>query len=1071
LDLLPTFDAKAVEKFVKEYWEKIDLRQLIQKELEVKRYPLLGFIEGPPTMNGDPHLGHLRGRVIKDAWFRIKTLQQNRVVFRAGWDTQGLPVELQAEKELGLTGSKIENIQKVGAERLVQACIDLIHRYNAKWIQSDELLGMSFDYSQAYWTYKDEYIEREWRYLQRAWEQGILKEGFRVVPYCPSCQTSLSNAEVNQGYENVVDPSLYYKVKLIDQNVFLVVWTTMPFTLVTDELVAVNPEANYAYVKTGQEIWVLARERLEDLFAYLDIREFDIVKIVLGKELEGQRYKHPFLAMIPGLETLSKTGKIHQVVAENFVDTKTGSGIVHLSPANGEMDFQIATKRGIPLFSPIDDRVMFTKDAGIFNQFFVRDADDLVIQKLKSTGHYVKAGRIKHQYPTCWRSHHKLVWLARREYFNMTETLGSKPLDAAQNVRYFFNAPMNRFIEIIKEKVPWCITRERLWGTPLPIWSCINCNKKDLLCSRKQIVERAISLPDGEQFPLHRPQLDRINLKCDSCGAIMQREQFVLDTWHNSGAAPYASLTDSEYHKLVPVQFLTEGIDQTRGWAYTMLLENVILSGSPISPYQSFLFQGHVLDEKGNKMSKSLGNVIDAIPFLTTNPVDIIRYYFLWKSSPAESLNFDVREMLSRPHQIISTLYYLHKYFYQNSTYDKYDPNSHGLDWTKSRNLLSISEVWILSKFQVLISGFSVAFDECRFHEAAKLLEEFIINFLSQTYIPIVRNDLWDDNQQSWERRISVYSVLSHILKNLDIMLHPISPFVTEYLYLMCFKDTESVMLEKWPIPNNDYVDRDVESGFDFLKNVISLSNAARMKAKLKRRWPINEVLIFSTDIRFLSNPALMEILRNQINAQNCRLFEIPLFNSQTSKLNSLIAGGAPINVEINILTKNVAPRVKSKITPLIRNFKEIDKIEVLRSLNTEGRIAVNVLDEEIELRENDLVIEYSTLDAYSSVELDDLIVFISTSRSNHLVNLGFLRDLARNLQQLRKEYGRNPTDILPIAHVARLNESEMRDLSQLKDELKFLVRVNEVIFSLNALDGVSYKTIDLDGRQILISI
>lgn len=1067
--MLPTFDAKAIEKFVKERWNKVNLLQLIQRELG--NCPLVGFIEGPPTMNGDPHLGHLRGRVIKDAWFRIKTLQKYRVVFRAGWDTQGLPVELQAEKELGLTGSKIENIQKVGAERLVEACISLIHRYNAKWIESDKLLGMSFDYSSAYWTYKDEYIEREWRYLQRAWEQGILKEGFRVVPYCPSCQTSLSNAEVNQGYENVEDPSLYYKVKLVDQNVFLVVWTTMPFTLVTDELVAVNPDAKYAYVKAGKEIWVLAIERLEELFDYLDIREFEIIRTVLGRELEGQRYIHPFLHMIPGLETLANGGTIHLIVAESFVDTGTGSGIVHLSPANGEMDFQIATKRGIPLFAPIDDRVMFTEEAGIFNKLFVRDADALVIQKLKSTSHYIKAGRIKHQYPTCWRSHHKLVWLSRREYFYMTEILGPKPLDAAQGVKYYFTASRNRFIEIIKEKVPWCITRERLWGTPLPIWSCTNCKKKDLLHTRKQIVERAISLPDGEQFPLHRPQLDRINIRCDLCGSIMQREQFVLDTWHNSGAAPYASLTDSEYHELIPSQFLTEGIDQTRGWAYTMLLENVILSGSAASPYQSFLFQGHVLDEKGNKMSKSLGNVIDSVKFLSDNPVDIIRYYFLWKSSPSESLNFDIREMSSRPHQIISTLYYLHVYFSQNSTYDKYDPKSHSLDWAESRNLLSVSEIWLLSKFQFLISNFVKAFDECRFHEAAKLLEEFIINFLSQTYIPIVRNDLWDDSRESWERRISIYSVLNHVLKNIDIILHPISPFVTEYLYLMCFKDNESVILEKWPIPSNDYVNHDVESGFDLLKNIISLSNAARMKAKLKRRWPVNEALIFSTNIRFLDRPDLTEILRNQINAQTCRLIEIPSFKSQTSKLSSLLTKDAPISLEMHISTKSVAPRVKSKITPLIQEFEKLDKAKVLQSLIRDGKITVNILNDQIELDENDLIMEYFPLGGYSSVELDGLVVFISTSRSTYLIKLGFLRDLARNMQQLRKEHGRNPTDILPIAHVARLEKSEIEDLSQLKDELKFLVRVDEIVFSLNALDDVNYEAIDLDGREILISI
>ena len=288
---------------------------------------------------------------------------------------------------------------------------------------------------------------------------------------------------------------------------------------------------------------------------------------------------------------------------------------------------------------------------------------------------------------------------------------------------------------------------------------------------------------------------------------------------------------------------------------------------------------------------------------------------------------------------------------------------------------------------------------------------------------------------------------------------------------MACFKDNESVMLEKWPIPNNDYVDRDVESGFDLLKNIISLSNAARMKAKLKRRWPINEVLIFSTDIRFLNSPGLMDILRNQINAQSCRLIEIPSSKSQTSKLNSLLANGAPINVEMHVSTKSVAPRVKSRITPLIREFEEVDKIKVLRSLDAEGRITLNVLGEKIKLEENDLVMEYFPLDGYSSVELDDLVVFISTSRSNHLIKMGFLRDLARNLQQLRKEHGRNPTDILPIAHVARLNESEMEDLSQLKDELKFLVRVKEITFSLDALEGVNYKTIDLDGRQILISI
>jgi isoleucyl-tRNA synthetase len=1071
MELLSIFDAKATEAFVREHWEKVDLQHLLQRELDSNKYPVIGFIEGPPTMNGEPHVGHLRGRIIKDTWFRINTLQKMRVLFRAGWDTQGLPVELQAEKELGLTGSKSDNIRKVGAEKLVQACKDLIHRYNARWIQSDKLLGMSLDYSKAYWTYKDEYIEREWKYLRRAWEQGILKEGFRVVAYCPSCQTSLSNAEVNQGYQNVEDPSLYYKVRLQSQDAFLIVWTTMPFTIVTDELVAVNPDTEYAYVDIGQEIWVVAKERLEELFDYLDIGEFEIRKIVQGKELEGLRYTHPFVNKIPGLEALSKSGLIHFVVAESFVDTNTGSGIVHLSPANGETDFQVATKRNIPIFVPIDDRVMFTKDAGLFYQLFVRDADELVIQELKSTHHYIKVGHIKHQYPTCWRSNHKLVWLARREYFYMTEDLESKPVEAAQKVNYYFNTSRNRFIEIIKEKIPWCITRERLWGTPLPIWSCGNCNKKDLLSSRAQIIERAISLPDGKLFSLHRPELDRINVKCESCGSVMHREQFVLDTWHNSGAAPYASLTDSEYDELVPASFLTEGIDQTRGWAYTLLLENIILSGGPIAPYRSFLFQGHVMDEHGNKMSKSLGNAIDSVRLLANNSVDIIRYYFLWKSSPAESLNFDIREMSSRPHQVISTLYYMHVYFSQNSSYDKFDPLIHNLNWTLDRNLLSISEIWILSKLQNLISGFAAAFKECRFHEGAKLLEEYIINFLSQTYIPIVRSDLWEDTQESLERRLSIYSVLHHVLKNLVIMLHPISPFVTEYLYQKCFKDNESILLEKWPTSNDRFVSREVESGFDMLKDVISISNAARMKAKLKRRWPIKEVLIFSNEIRLLDVPDLIEILKNQTNSENCKLVKIPSFESVTAKLNSLIEVGAPINVEMRLSTKRVAPRVKSEIISLKREFDKINKREALRALRSEGKITVDFSGGRIDLTEDDLEITYSPLDDYSCAERNGLVVFISTSRSSHLIKIGFLRDLARNLQQMRKEHGHNPTDILPIAHVGNLEESEITDLSELRDQLKYLVRVKEIAFSKNALEGVNYKTIDLEGRRLIISI
>jgi isoleucyl-tRNA synthetase len=412
------FDAKAVENEVRSYLDNLDIRAMLENELAGR--PLVGYIEGPPTMNGEPHAGHLRGRVIKDLWYRFNTLRKSKVIFRAGWDTQGLPVELAAEKELGLTGSKAENVSKVGIEKIVETCKKLIQTYNEKWRAMDALLGMSFNYEKAYWTFKDAYIEREWQFLKKAWETGVLKEWFRVVAYCPSCQTSLSNAEVNQGYETVEDPSFYYKVKLVDEDAYLIVWTTMPFTIVTDEMVGTNPKADYSYVwvtkdtNEGGERWIVGSDRLAELMKELRIEDYKVEKTMKGSELDGRHYVHPLLDMIPGLAELAKTGSVHFVVAEDFVDTTTGSGLVHLSPANGEEDFDIASKRNVPIFVPIDDRVVFTEKAGAFRDMFVRDADMKVFEAMKAKGASVKMGKIKHKYPTCWRSHHKVVWLARR---------------------------------------------------------------------------------------------------------------------------------------------------------------------------------------------------------------------------------------------------------------------------------------------------------------------------------------------------------------------------------------------------------------------------------------------------------------------------------------------------------------------------------------------------------------------------------------------------------------------------------------------------------------------------------
>ena len=1063
------FDAKAVENDIRSYLDKINLKSLLKDEI-IDNSNIVSYIEGPPTMNGEPHVGHLRGRIIKDVWYRFNTLQKKKVIFRAGWDTQGLPVELQAEKELGLTGSKIDNLKKVGIEKIVETCKRIIQHYNDKWLSADKLLGMSFDYEKAYWTFSDQYIEREWQYLKKAWDNGILKEWFRVVAYCPSCQSSLSNAEVNQGYETVEDPSFYYKVRLSTEDIYLIVWTTMPFTVVTDEMIGVNPEAKYVYVTVNGEKWIIAETRLQDLMKQFGIYQFKIETTIYGKNLDGRHYIHPILPLIPELGNLAEGGSIHFIVAEEFVDVTTGSGIVHLSPANGEIDFDIATKRNVPIYVPIDDRAFFTEKAGEFKDIFVRDADRIVIKKMEEVGAAIKSSTIKHQYPTCWRSHHKLVWLARREYFYIIRKLGDMPLEAAQKVEYFYEPPKNRFCEIIKEKVPWCISRERVWGTPLPIWSCPECGNKDPLFSRDEIIKKSRILPDGPNFELHRPWIDRIVIKCDHCGKDMQREPYVLDTWHNSGGAPYASLNDEEYKNLIPASFLTEGIDQTRGWAYTLLMENVILQQRAIAPFQSFLFQGHVLDDKGNKMSKSVGNVIDAHNLLSENSVDLVRFYFMWKASPIESLNFSVKEMERRPYQVMSTLYYLHTYFKQNSNFDSFEQKKHNLCWVIDNNLLSLPEIWLLSKLQWLISEVTMAFEGCRYNEGAKAIEEFIINQLSQTYIPVTRNDIWDDSPERLNRRLAIYSVLAYSLMQIDVIVHPYSPFITEYLYLSCFSYLRSILLERWPKYEEKLVNRMVEESFDKLKEVISLANAARMKVQLKRRWPVKEALICTSDPTFLSVSGISNILKNQLNVENYALVEIRS-GTALQKLLSLLENKLPIVPNIELIRKKIAPHVKENIGKVTLAFEKVDKIKLLESLNLSETFLIAYEGGETSISVDDLKLSYLVSDGYVMTERDDLMVFISTQRDKELTSKGFLRDLARNLQQLRKESGYNPTDILSTAFVANLDDEEISLLSPLKEELKYLVRVKSVVLTKDPIEKINYKLIDLEGRKLNVSI
>ena len=866
-----------LEKQVREFWVK----NCIREKLEALRYSPaikgnLGYVEGPPTLNGIPHIGHARGRIMKDIWYRWKTMEGYYMPFWAGWDCQGLPVELEVEKLLGVS-NKLEMLERVGMERFVAECKNAIMRYHIMWLTADSLLGVAINQEKAYWTYKDEYIEREWQILKRAWDQGLLEEGHYVVAYCPGCQTSLSSAEVGYegSYREVEDPSFHFKFKVSGtKNEYFLVWTTMPFTVITDTMLAVQPKAEYVKVQVDSEVWIMVKQRVEPVMAELEIKNYKVLEVIDGQSLEGVAYEYPLKDIIPQqAENEKKHVLVHKVICEEFVDVNTATGVVHLSPGNGEEDYWAATRRGVPIYAPFDDEAKFTKDAGVFAGVFARAADKLVVEEMRSRNAVVALKKVKHEYPHCWRSRHKIIWIARKEYFLRTDKIKDKVLEAFQQVNYFYDEPKNRFMGFLSEGKSWCISRERIWGTPLPIWSCSACGNKHVVANKKELISLAQEEIPAD-FELHKPWVDRVTLKCSKCSGVMKREDFVLDTWHNSGAAPYARFTDEEVNQFVPTAFLTEGIDQTRGWANSLLLEHVIQTGKAEAPFKAFLFQGLTQDAKGRKMSKSVGNTIETIKLLETNSADLCRYYLMRKCNPIDFMNFDMQELNRRSYQVLSTLYHLSRFFLQNAQFDKYNPTQYNIDWATTKGtLIQPADKWMLSKMQQTIQQVTENLEKREFNTALAALDDFVIETLSRLYVPMIRKELWTDDHDTLERRQTIYALLHHTLKTVTLLFNPITPYLSEMLYQKIYRQLEpelpeTINLEKWPTQNKTLQNKPLEDNFDTMLKIASISYATRQQGKLKRRWPLSKAIIVAPQKILTALQQLEAIFQDLINVK-----------------------------------------------------------------------------------------------------------------------------------------------------------------------------------------------------------
>lgn len=1056
----PTYNAKVIENDVRRFWERAKVRRTIERERTKANIGRLSFVEGPPTLNGRCHPGHSRGRVIKDAWYRLRTMQGYYVFFRAGWDTQGLPVELEVERDLGLT-SKRDIGTKISLEKFVEAVKRSIKKYHEDWLAVDRKFGMFLDYDNEYMTYRDAYIEREWKYLKAAWDQNLLGEGYRVVAYCPGCQTSLSNTEVGLGYETLEDPSIFFKFKLVGtENEYLVLWTTMAFTIITDMLAAVNPNATYCKVRVGDEVWILAKDRLSVLDTICPSK-YQVTEEFPGRDLEGLKYEHPLIDLIDGLREMREKGEpVHSVIVEDFVDLTTGTGVVHISPGNGEEDFIAGEKKGLRPFSPFDEEAKFTKEAGHFAGKFCRDTDAEVISLLRERGSLIHEDKVVHEYPTCWRSHDRLVFLVKREYYLWTDRINQKLVQAAQNVEYFYEAPKNRFIAILEEARPWCISRDRYWGTPLPIYLCEACGEKEFLGSRKEIVKRARELPDGRNFELHRPWVDRITMNCPKCGGVMRREKFVLDTWHNSGSAPYASMTDEEFAEFVPVDFLVEAIDQTRGWANTLLKLNIILKKAPESPYRAFLFYNMVVDEQGRKMSKSLGNVVDTEETIDKHSADLLRFYLTWKSSPVDVISFSESEMLGRPYQVLSTLYNLSRFLLQNAEYDKYDPGKLGLDWALRDGDIRTQDRWMLSKLQKLIRMCTQSYEAGRYHLALRELENFVIEGLSRGYVPSIRKDLWEEGPEAEGRRNSIYAVLYYCLSTTAALINPVCPFISEYVHQHVLRRFDkglplTVNLCKWPKLREDLLNEAEEGVFDLTLEVLPLINTARQRAGLRRRWPLREMVVIVDDEG------------KRTRGEQARPVLSELANvKQTRVVASKQAAGFVTRLALDY--SRVGPKLKSKLASVEKEVKRRQR-EIADEVLETGRSKVTVGTEEVELTPEDLVVSFVPPEGKVLEEEHGISVLLDTARDESLIAEGLVRDVARRVQMTRKMAGLNPTEVLSVVYVTGLDEESKRLVSGHLKTLAYLVRSKEVKLGERISKGMLTVSHPLDDMEVTV--
>ena len=1018
------------EKKVEEFWKE---NHIFEKSMENRKEgETYTFYDGPPTANGKPHIGHVLTRVIKDMIPRYRTMKGYMVPRKAGWDTHGLPVELEVEKKLGLDGK--EQIEEYGMEPFIKQCKESVWKYKGMWEDFSSTVGFWADMEHPYVTYYDDYIESEWWALKEIWNKKLLYKGFKIVPYCPRCGTPLSAQEVSQGYKTVKERSAVVRFKVVGEDAYFLAWTTTPWTLPSNVALCVNPDETYCKVKAADGYtYYMAEALLDKVLGKLAKEEgekaYEVLETYKGTDLEYKAYEPLFACA--GEAAAKQKKKAHFVTCDNYVTMSDGTGIVHIAPAFGEDDSRIGRNYELPFVQFVDGQGNLTKEtpyAGVF----VKKADPMVLTDLDKEGKLFNAPKFEHDYPHCWRCDTPLIYYARESWFIKMTAVKDDLIRNNNTINWIPESiGKGRFGDWLENVQDWGISRNRYWGTPLNIWQC-ECGHMHSIGSRQELFEMSGD-EKAKTVELHRPYIDEITLKCPECGGEMHRVPEVIDCWFDSGAMPFAQhhypFENKElFEQQFPANFISEAVDQTRGWFYSLLAESTLLFNK--APYKNVIVLGHVQDENGQKMSKSKGNAVDPFDALNKYGADAIRWYFYINSAPWLPNRFHGKAVVEGQRKFMSTLWNTYAFFVLYADIDNFDPTKYELNYDQ----LPVMDKWLLSRLNTTVQAVDNDLANYKIPEAARALQEFV-DEMSNWYVRRSRERFWAKGME--QDKINAYMTLYHALVTIAKTAAPMIPFMTEDIYQNLVRSVdkdapESIHLCDFPTVNEAWIDKDLEADMKELLEIVVLGRACRNTANIKNRQPIGTMYVKAEK---KMSEFYTDIIADELNVKEVKFADdVESFISYSFKPQ----------------LRTVGPKYGKLLGGIRQALTDINGTAAMNELRTNGVLKLDINGNDVELTEEDLLIETAQTEGYVSESDGETSVVLDTNLTPELIEEGFVREIISKIQTMRKEAGFEVMDkIVVYAH----GNDKIQDVMKAhEDEIKSEVLADEMV--LGETDG-----------------